>query len=161
MSFKVVNIVLLVLIALVVLGTSANGLHLAFMSPDRMMDDPGYVASSAIMEVSVDPVLYLVGVFVLILANAMIFSKGNGPQMTKKMYGWGGLALCTLVVIAMLMPALTVPLLDYMDMTKAKVEALGHGFRAIMIIRAVLGVLFVIAGSMAIRSSGSSGSVGN
>ena len=151
--FVVINAILLTLVGAYLLGTSANGLNLAFMSTKTLTQIPNYVARSALMEVSINPVIFLFGLILILAANAAMFANNHGPDMTKSRYVWGGLCLCALAFIAMIMPALMVPLMNYMNTTVKEVEDLGYTFQVLVVVRFVLAVFFILAGAMAIRNT--------
>ena len=152
--FIVINAILLTLVGAYLLGTSANGLNLAFMSTKTLTQIPNYVARSALMEVSINPVIFLFGLILILAANAAMFANNHGPDMTKSRYVWGGLCLCALAFIAMIMPALMVPLMNYMNTTVKEVEDLGYAFQVLVVVRFILAVFFILAGAMAIRNTG-------
>ena len=151
--FIVINAILLTLVGAYLLGTSANGLNLAFMSTKALTQNPNYVAKSALLEISINPVIFLFGLILILAANAAMFANNNGPDMTKSRYVWGGLCLCALAFIAMIMPALMVPLMNYMNTTVKEVEDLGYAFQVLVVVRFVLAVFFILAGAMAIRNT--------
>ena len=152
-QFVVINAILLTLVGAYLLGTSANGLNLAFMSTKDMKKNPNYLAKSALMEVSINPVIFLFGLILILAANAAMFANNHGPDMTKSRYVWGGLCLCALAFIAMMLPALMVPLMNYMNTTVKEVEDLGYTFQVLVVVRFVLAVFFILAGAMAIRNT--------
>ena len=82
-----------------------------------------------------------------------MFANNHGPDMTKSRYVWGGLCLCALAFIAMMMPALMVPLMNYMNTTVKEVEDLGYTFQVLVVVRFVLALFFILAGAMAIRNT--------
>lgn len=151
--FVVINAILLTLVGAYLLAACGNAVNLAFMSTKDMEKNPNYLARSALMEVSINPVLFLFGLILLLAANAAMFANNHGPEMTKSRYVWGGLCLCAIAFIAMMMPVLMVPLLNYMDTTVKEVKELGYSFQVLVVIRFVLALFFILAGAMAIRNT--------
>lgn len=151
--FVVVNAILLALFGAFLLGTSSNGIRLAHMNTKDIEKSPNYVAMSALMEVTINPVVYMLGMILFIIANAVMFSKQNGVTMTKARYGWGALCLCLLAFVTLMVPALMVPLMNYLGTTVKEVKDLGTGFQVLVIARLLISALFVLAGGMAIKSN--------
>ena len=112
--FVVVNAILLALFGAFMIGTSSNGIRLAYMSAKDMEESTNYVTMSALMEVTINPVVFMLGMILFILVNA---SKQNGVAMNKARYGWGALCLCLLAFVTLMVPALMVPLMDYLGTT--------------------------------------------
>jgi len=151
-SFVVANAILIAFVAAYLIGMSANGLRLGFLTIDELEKTPNYTTTSALLELTLNPVVCLLGLICLVITNAVLFSKGRGIELTKAKYGWGGLMLCILAFVAAMVPALMVPLVDYMNSSTKEFKEMGYGFRALVVIRLLLAVLFLVAGIMVLKS---------
>lgn len=149
----VANATVFVTLALFLLGLCANSIHLAFMSKANMEDKPQYVMSSSITELTLAPVVIMLGLIILVIINAVLSSKQKGlraPPGAK--YGWGGLAVCALAFITAMVPAIMVPLMDYMNTTLQEFSEMGTAFQVMVCVRAAVAVLFVVAGIMVLKN---------
>lgn len=152
-SFHAANYTLVVLLALFLLWMSTTGVAMAFNNVKEKLAKSGYFTVAMLMEISANPVIILVGMVLLVITNAVIFSKGKGRAMTKSSYGWGALALVSLAVVAAMMSAIMTPLIDYMNTDVKELKTLGRVFQSMTVARLVVSCLFIVAACMFLSHS--------
>ena len=151
-TFIVANAVLLAIVAAYLLGMSVNGIRLGFITLEDLDKAPEYAATSALLELTLNPVVCLLALICFVITNAVIFSRGKGIILTKAKYGWGGLALCILAFVAAMVSALMVPLIDYMDSSAQEFKGMGYGFRALVVIRLLLVIMLLVSAIMVLKT---------